>query len=354
MLRLGSLSFEFPVVQAALAGYSDAPMRIIARQFGAPFAFHQVLLDKSVAHSPKVRRRLLNPLRPDDHPVGGQLMGSEPDQFAEAAEHMLAHGYDLIDINFGCPVKKVLGRQRGGFLMGDPPTAIAIMKAVRAAVPSHVPLTVKLRRGIDYSAASERDFFRILDAAFEIGLDAATVHPRSVKQRYNGRSDWAFLARVKQHVGDRVVLGSGDLYDAYDIQRMMAQTGVDGVTAARGCIGNPWLFRDARAVLAGQPLPEPPSVAEQGRVLRRHLELSLEEHGARATRAMRKTAIRYSDLHPTPGKLRPAFVKVATVEEFHKILDEWYNPTRTWPPGRRRRAPDDVGKAPTCPASETY
>ena len=272
-----------------MSGYSDAAMRLIARRLGVPYALHQVVLDKSVALSAKARQKLLGTLSAEDHPVGGQLMGAEPGQFATAAAVLVGRGYDVVDINFGCPVKKVLGRRRGGFLLSDPPMAIEIMREVRAAVPASVPVTVKLRRGLDSTPESERDFFRIFDAAFEIGLAAVTVHPRTVKQRYKGPSNWDFLARVKRRAPDRTVLGSGDLFCAADIKRMLEQTGVDGVTVARGCIGNPWIFRDARAALAGDPLPDPASVAEQGRVIRDHFELAVAAHGERvASRLLRK------------------------------------------------------------------
>jgi tRNA-dihydrouridine synthase B len=343
MLKIGHLEFDFPVVQAALSGYSDAPMRIIARRYGAPYALHEVILDKSIAISEKGRRRLLKPLDPADHPVAGQLMGAEPDLFAEAARVLVEEGYDVIDINFGCPVKKVLGRHRGGYLLSDPDTAIEIVRRVREVVPEKIPLSVKMRRGMDLSLESERKFFKIFDAAFELGACAITVHGRTVVQKYRGPSDWNFLKRVKQYAGDRTILGSGDLYNADDIRRMLIETGVDGVTVARGCIGNPWIFADCRALFAGQPLPEPPSVAEQGQVIREHFELALRLHGTdRAARIMRKFGIRYADLHPHPKAVRMAFVAASDPQAWFDVLDRWYDPSENWGPGRRRRDPGEM------------
>ena len=342
MLKIGPVELDFPVVQAALSGYSDAPMRLIARRHGAPYALHEVVLDKLVVQSGKLRRRILS-VAPEDHPIGGQLMGSEPQQFAAAADQMVQAGFDVIDINFGCPVRKVLGRCRGGYLLSQPQQALAIVRAVVSAVGGRVPVTVKLRRGFDDSAESERNFFAILDGAFELGVAAVTVHGRTVRQRYVGPADWGFLRRVKRHAGARVVLGSGDLFTPADIQRMLAETGVDGASVARGCIGNPWIFSQTKAVLAGRPLPEPPGVAEQGRVIREHFELAVAHYGEKlAARLMRKFGIKYSELHPHEQQVRDAFIQTRNAADFYAVLDRWYDPRRAWPPGRHKSGPGDL------------
>lgn len=339
MLRIGALELGFPVVQAALAGYSDGPMRIIARGLGAPYALREAVLDRNIAQRGRLQRRLLAAPDPRDHPLGGQLLGARPDEMGAAAALLAAHGCDVIDVNFGCPVRKVLGRCRGGWLLSQPEVACAILRAVRAAVPRDVPVTVKLRRGMDDTAESERKFFRILEAAFALGLAAVTVHPRTVAQRYRGPSDWRFLARVKRHAGRGTVLGSGDLFSADDIRRMLAETGVDGVSVARGCIGNPWIFREARALLSGNPWPEPPSVAEQGRVIRAHLDLAIAAHGeVLGCRRLRKSGIRYADLHPYGNEVRAAYIRARTVADWRAILDRWYDPGRDWPAGIRGRS----------------
>lgn len=342
VLRIGPLQLEFPVVQAALSGYSDGPMRRVARRLGAPYALHEVVLDQTVLRPGKLSRRILN-IADDDHPLGGQLMGSEPEQFALAAEALAAGGFDVVDINFGCPVRKVLGRCRGGYLLSTPESAIEIVRSVRGAVPPRIPVTLKMRRGMDDTSESERGFFRIFDAAVEAGLSAITVHGRTVRQRYLGPSDWRFLERVKRHAGAFPVLGSGDLFCAEDVVRMLSATGVDGVTVARGCIGNPWIFREARELLAGRPLPDPPTVAEQGRVVREHFALAVEESGeALAGRTMRKFGIKYAELHPHYLQVREAFVRARTTAEWTAVLDEWYDPQRVWPPGVRKSGPGDL------------
>ena len=175
-------------------------------------------------------------------------MGSEPEQFAAGAVKLVEAGFDVIDINFGCPVKKVLGRCRGGFHLSQPDVALDIIQRTRKVVPPSIPVTVKMRRGIDDTDESRDNFFTIIDGAFDIGVAAVTVHGRTVKQRYNGPSRWEFLSEVKQRFPDRVILGSGDLFAADDCLDMIAQTGVDGVTVARGSIGNPWIFQQTKAL----------------------------------------------------------------------------------------------------------
>lgn len=347
MLRIGPYEFRFPVVQAALSGYSDAPMRQVARQFGCPYAIHEVVLDKLVLQRGRLQREIFH-IPADDHPVGGQLMGAEPAMFGEAAAVMAARGYDIIDINFGCPVRKVLGRCRGGFLLSEPHTAIEIVRRVRDAVPPTVPVTVKMRRGIDDSLESRRKFFQIFDAALEMGVAGITVHGRTVEQRYVGPSRWAFLEQLRRHAPAATLLGSGDLFTAEDVVRMLEQTGVDGVTVARGAIGNPWIFAEARALFDGEPLPEPPSVAEQGRVILRHFALCEALHGPDASRVMRKFGIKYSELHPFADQVKTAFIRASRREDWMTVMDEWYGDRREWPPGVRRNGPGDLIAAGAC------
>ena len=323
-LSLDPVPIGFPIVQAALSGYSDLAMRTIARRLGASYALCEVLIDRLVVEGGRATRRRLAP-GDHEHPVGGQLMGSDPREFARAAQTLVDAGYDVVDINFGCPVRKVLGRCRGGYHLGQPEVALEIVARVREAVPPHVPVTVKMRRGIDDSPESRARFFDILDGAFARGVAAITVHGRTVEQRYVGRSSWEFLRAVKQHAGDRTILGSGDLFTADDCLRMIAETGVDGVTVARGAIGNPWIFAQCRALAADEPLPAPPSLWEQREVIRAHHQLADEVHGPEvAGRVMRKFGIRYARLHPQAEAVRDAWVSVRRPGEWQQVLARWY------------------------------
>ena len=325
-LQIGRLQLDFPVVQAALSGYSDMPMRLIARQHGASYALCEVMLDQFVVqYKPRRKNRHLLAISPEEHPVGGQLMGAEPDQFGMAATRLVEAGFDVIDINFGCPVKKVLGRCRGGFHLGQPDVALEIVSRVRDAVPPEIPVTVKMRRGIDDSSESEANFYHIFDGAYDRGVAAITVHGRTVEQRYVGPSRWEFLRQLKHHAGHRTVLGSGDLFTAQDCLDMMRMTGVDGVTVARGAIGNPWIFAQVRALAAGLPLPPPPTLFEQREIIARHYVLAEELYGPdRCIPDMRKFAIKYSKMHPRHEEVRADFCQVKGAGAWKQVLEKWY------------------------------
>ncbi len=325
-LAIGDIDIGFPVVQAALSGYSDWPMRLLARRFGASYSLCEVMLDQflvSIKDRSRTKHFLYN--TPEEQPVAGQLMGAEPEQFAAGAKRLAEAGFSVIDINFGCPVKKVLGRCRGGFHLSQPKVALEIVSRTREAVPAEIPVTLKMRRGIDDTQESRDRFFEILDGAFTLGAAAITVHGRTVEQRYVGSSRWSFLKEVKAHVGNRTILGSGDLFTAEDCLRMIQETGVDGVTVARGAIGNPWIFSQARAIFEGQPLPPPPTLWEQRAVLEQHYDLAESLYGEdRACISMRKFGIKYTALHPLHDTVRQSFVRIKSREEWHAVLDKWY------------------------------
>ncbi len=348
-LQFGSLTIPFPIVQAALSGYSDWPMRTLARRHGADYTLCEVMLDDflvTLKNRHKTRHFLY--IGDDEHPVAGQLMGSEPVQFAAGARRLVEAGFDVIDINFGCPVKKVLGRCRGGFHLSQPDVALEIVRRTREAVPAAIPVTVKMRRGIDDSAESREKFFTILDGAFAAGIAGVTVHGRTVEQRYIGPSRWEFLADVKRHVGPRTVLGSGDLFSAQDCLDMIRQTGVNGVTVARGAIGNPWIFQQARALAAGLPLPAPPTVWEQRDVLREHFSLAAQLYGEeRASVVLRKFFVRYAGLHPDWERVRVDLVRVKSREQFEGALGTWYTVDRAgrYPDPALHRVQGDCGES---------
>ena len=322
---LGSVRIDFPCALAALSGYSDQPMRRICRELGAGYAIGEVLLDTFVLQVRRKRGRFLG-VADDEHPVAGQIMGNTAENLVAAACRIVEAGFDVVDLNMGCPVRKVVGRRRGGWLLSDQSVAIGMIRQVRDAVPDSVPVTVKLRRGTDDSSESRDRFFAILDGAMDAGIAGVTVHGRTVEQKYIGPSDWNFLAEVKRYTGNRIVVfGSGDLFTASDVVRMIAETGVDGVTVARGAIGYPWIFRECAALLRGEPLSVPPTLAEQRELLERQFAYAVEVYGEqRATHEMGrfflKTAMR---AHPQSDAVRGAFMAVG-VRRWREVLAAWY------------------------------
>jgi nifR3 family TIM-barrel protein len=321
-LSLGRVQLGLPAVQAALSGYSDLAMRTVAREHGAPYALNEVVLDELVLQKGKLQRRILA-VPEHDHPVGGQLMGSDPQRFGAAAREMVNAGYDVVDVNFGCPVNKVLGRRRGGWLLQDPETALAMVDAVLQAVAGDAPVTVKMRRGSDDSPDAERRFWTILEGAIARGITAATVHPRTVAQKYVGPSRWEFLANVKRHVGAFPILGSGDLFSPFDVVAMLRQTGVDGVTVARGCIGNPFVFTQIADLLAGRPALRP-TMAMVRAALHRHWTLAVPFYGdaRRALPHARMHAIKYGQYHRDPVWARERMVTMRGPEHWQPLCDE--------------------------------
>jgi len=321
-LLIGRLELDFPFILAALAGYSDPPYRRICADMGAPFTLTEVILDKFLVRGGRFRRRLVR-AADDLRPVGGQIMGNDPETMARGAVVRRERGYDVIDLNFACPVRKVLARSRGGALMKQPDLALEIVRAVRAAVPDR-PLTLKLRRSFEESDAAGAAFWPIAEGAFAAGADAICVHARSVEHKYSGKADWPFLARVKRAFPDRTVIGSGDVHQAADALRMLDETGVDGVAVARGAIGNPWIFGQIRDLAEGRP-PRRPGIDEQRDLLIRHFDLAKAHYtDGHITGLMRHVGIAYARQHPRPKEVRMAFVGVKTDADWHAVLDALY------------------------------
>jgi tRNA-dihydrouridine synthase len=192
-------------------------------------------------------------------------------------------------------------------------------------VPAEIPLTVKMRRGSDDSQEAEGNFRRIFEGAYEVGCAWVTVHGRTVEQKYVGPSRWSFLRELAARYPDRLIFGSGDVWEVEDIFRMISYTGVQAVSVARGCIGNPWIFRQAREMMAGRE-PAWPTIAEQRAVLREHFELSVAVNGEeRAGKMMRKFGIKFSRHHPRGEDVKMRMVRVSSVEDWLAVLDEFYS-----------------------------
>ena len=344
--------FDAPFFQAGLAGYSDGAMRIVARRHGCPYCITEALLDRTLLAGGKGRRKEDPDLLereanrsddaehfPDlgdvdenrvasrhDHPIAGQIMGCTPHEIADGAAVLVRMNYDVIDVNLACPVKKMRKSNRGGHCLTDPDQSIAILRAVRERVPATIPVTVKLRRAYDDTPEMAANFKRIFNAACDMGYAWATVHCRTVKQKYQGPGRWEFLADLVARHPDKIIFGSGDVWCVDDIFAMLELTGVHAVAVARGCIGNPWIFRQARQLMNGE-LPALPTLAEQRHALLEHIDLSLALHGEhKASRMMRKFGIKFSAHHPFGGgeDVKREFIEARTIAEWMAVIDRWY------------------------------
>ena len=318
---IGDLTIDLPVILPSLTGYTDQAYRMICRELGAGYCGTEMLLDKSLLVNEKLRRRNVQ-MGEGDHPLSAQLIGNTPAEMAAAAEHLCRMGVDAVDLNFACPVRKALARRRGGYLMDEPDTALAITRAVIAAADR--PVTLKLRKSFRQEQTDHAALWRILDGAFEAGAAAACVHGRSVEAKYTGQADWAVLAETKRRYAGRTIIGSGDVLTPAAAIEMLKQTGVDAVAAARGVLGNPWFFRQVRDLAAGRE-PFQPSVAEQRELMGRHFDRAVEIYGLKkGPRIMRKFGIKYASLHPTPKAIRMAFVAVKTPQDWQEVLRTFY------------------------------
>jgi len=316
-VAIGSLSLANRVFLAPMAGITNLPMRLMARECGASLTFTEMVSVNGLTREGRKSFDLLKTL-PADRPIGMQLFGDEPDMLAEAAR--LVEGYgELIDINMGCPVRKVVGTGAGSALLKDPPKVAAIVRAVRRA--TSLPFTVKIRTGW---SAGDDTFLEVGRIAQEEGCDAVTLHPRSRCQMFDGKADWSRIAELKQSLKIPVI-GSGDLFSAADVVRMLEETGCDAVMIARGAMGNPWIFREALALLAGGE-PPPVTIDDRYALGRRHLELFTELEGERvALLEMRKHLAWYSKGVPGAAQFRAAVNAIDTLPQLIDAMENFFH-----------------------------
>lgn len=308
-------------VLGPMAGVTEAPFRGICKRMGASLTYTEMISAKGLHYNPDapVSRSLLT-FDPAETPCVVQLFGSEQELMADRAAWIVAEygeGVAAIDVNMGCPVTKVVSGGEGSALMRTPELAERIVARIAEAVS--VPVTVKFRKGWDESDVNAVEFARRMEAA---GAAAVCVHGRTRQQFYRGKADWDVIARVKQAVNVPVI-GSGDIFSAADAKAMLERTGVDAVMVARGAQGNPWLFREIRALLdRGEVLP-PPTAAERIEMAREHARALVAFGGEHAVTRMRKHIGWYVTGMPGATHVRGRVNLIASSAELDALLAEY-------------------------------
>ena len=314
-LVLGGLSVWPPVVLAPMAGVTNYPFRSLCRAFGAGLYVSEMITARGFIDGNQ-RTHLLASSHPDERPRSVQMYGSDPDAVGEMARRLAAEGVDHIDINFGCPAPKIT-RHGGGSAIPVKPRLMARLVGAAVRGAGAVPVTVKVRKGIDDGLLTYRDAGRVaeLEGAAAIGL-----HARTAAQLYAGEADWSAIAELKAAV--RIpVLGNGDVWECWDALRMLRATGCDGVIVGRGCLRRPWLFAELAAVFDGrEPAPQP-RLGGILAIMRDHAERLAAFFGpVRGIRHMRKWCLWYTSGFHGAAQLRTALLHIESVDEMLGLL----------------------------------
>ncbi len=309
-------------MQSPLAACSDLAFRLVGRERGLGMCFLEMVSAQSLTRENAKTRRMLVTV-PEDKPLGAQIIGCDPGMMAEAAAILSEMGFDLIDMNLGCPVKKVVSNGEGSALLKDPDKAEKVFRAVRDAVKGK-PVTVKMRKGFnDPSGEEAAEMARRAEAA---GLDAVTVHGRTQAQQYAGVADYEAIGKVKRAV-KIPVLGNGDVLKAEDARRLLDVAGVDGVMIGRGGLGNPWIYRNLDEGLSGaRATPYVPSVAERKATLLQHFALERRFQGDRqAALNMRRIVVWYTQGLPYNKAMRVAVCSTMDCAEIERLVADFFD-----------------------------
>ena len=317
-MRIGTVSVAHPITLAPMEEHTNPPFRLMMKQHGASLVCGERIDACDVAKKDRRAMRLLS-TSPGERPSVGQISGKDPHEMADAAKIVEAQGFSIVDLNFECPIRRLVGRGEGGALMSDPSAIARIVDAVVKAVT--IPVTLKIRTGPDGEHETAPEVARLAEA---VGASAVDVHARSVAQSYVGGPDWTVVARVKQAVSIPV-LGSGGVREAVDAIRFLKETGADGVAIGRGCLGNPWIFQQARSLVLGGAGIAPPSAAERARVLLNLVEGEFDYYGNHlALKRLPRTSCYFAKFLGDFAAFRESVQRVRNFQDFRRIVREHF------------------------------
>lgn len=315
-MRIGTVELKQNIILAPMAGVTDLPFRLLCKEQGAGLVCTEMVSAKAISFHNKNTIPLLE-ISEEEHPVSLQLFGADPDIISEMAAYIEKRPFDILDINMGCPVPKVVGNGEGSALMKRPDLVEQIVtKTVRAIKK---PVTVKIRKGFTEDTVNAVEIARIAEAS---GASAVAVHGRTREQYYTGKADWDIIRQVKEAVSIPVI-GNGDVDTPEKAKQMLEETGCDGIMVGRGARGNPWIFREIRSYLESGRIPDRPSKKEIRDMMLRHTRMEIEYKGEyTGIREMRKHIAWYTTGFPNSAKLRGMLNEVESYDEMERILME--------------------------------
>lgn len=312
-MKIATVRLSHPVALAPMEEHTNYPFRLLAKRHGASLVCTERIDAADVASRHRRALRMLY-TNSQEAPRAGQISGREPAEMAEAARVVEEHGFDLVDLNFECPIRRLLGRGEGGALLADPPAIGRIVQAVVRAVS--IPVTLKIRTGPD---ADKQTACEVAREAEQAGAAAVEVHARSVQQAYVGGPDWQVVGEVKRAVAIPVI-GSGGIRQAADVRNFLGSSGADGASIGRGALGNPWIFAEARALLCGAPPPRQPTTDERLRALVELVEGEFRLYGRGvALRRLPRVSCYFARSLPDFAGFRTNVQQVGSLHEFRQL-----------------------------------
>ena len=321
-MKIGSVKLDNNTILAPLAGITNLPFRLMAKEAGCGLVCSEMVSAHGLINGSYRTQQLLDS-RPEEKPLSVQIFGSKPDVMAEAAGLVAASGADIIDINFGCAVRKITKTGAGVALMRESDTAEAVIGAVRKAVT--IPLTIKLRSGWD---STGKQAFKIAKMAESCGVDAIAIHPRTATQGFSGHADWTIIKELKKRVSVPVI-GNGDIFSAENAMAMLAQTGCDAIMIGRMAIGNPWIFSHVLARMRGEVEPEV-DLAQRFDIMRRYLRESVEYFGEEiACRMMRSRLCWFAKGLRNSSQFRKSINHISTQNEALQKIEAYQESLQT-------------------------